>query len=141
MAFAAKSVLDAMIAKLETFSMFEPGAVYKGVQDGYDRNIVAVVALGASVTADKTMGELIRGQIYLIILGVRTADGVDNAEDVACDFEDMLTDAWVSDRSVAGTADDSKLEDHSGDPEYAQILGQEFRLRAYHWIVTQRRMF
>lgn len=135
MAFAAKATLNQLVTLVNALPGMQE--VSKGVPEGFNKDVVAMVAMGPRVLVDKNGGTLQRQMSFLIAFGARVASNEAAAEEMLADLEDALIVAWKADRKLAGTVEDSFPEDRSGDPEYRTVLGQEYRVRAYHMIATQ----
>lgn len=135
MAFAAKATLNQLVTLVTALPTMQQ--VLKGVPEGFEKDVVGLVALASRTLVDKNTGTLQREASYLIAFGARVASDEAAAEDVLCDLEDALIGAWKIDRKLAGTVEDSFPEDRSSDPEYRLVLGQEYRVRAYHMRTVQ----
>lgn len=137
MAFATKAILDSLMTMVTALPGIQE--VYRGVPSGFEKKVVAFVAMGPRELVDKATNLLARDMQFLIIFGVRVDEDEDTAEaeDVLADIEDALIEAWKNDRKLGGVVESSYPEDRSGDPEYRIMLGEEFRVRAYHMRTRQ----
>jgi hypothetical protein len=125
---AVKAVLDG-IAGVQ--------ATYVGIPEAPGARLTVSVSVGDRTLRDKMTGYQEADQAYFLEFAYRVAGNEGTAETQLADWLDLLTEAWLTDRTVGGVFRNSVLDfTLAATPTYRPTAGAEYRVLPVVWLAT-----
>jgi hypothetical protein len=137
MAYAGKTRAALNRIKLVLDAIAGTQATYKGIPESIAAKVTASVSAGDRDPRDKATQLHETDVNFFIEFAYRVSGNEGGAEDTVADWLDLIEDAWLADRTLAGTVRTSSLDfSLSREPNYRPTAASEFRVYPVVWRTT-----